>query len=326
MTLSECPELASKPRIEVEYVRCGLCDGDDASPYAESFDYEYQTCSNKWQFVRCRQCRNVYLNPRPRHAALPVIYPSNYYAYSYGKEVNGIARRAKALLDKRTLENIRKVVTVPLRKYLDVGCGDGRYLRVVADSGVEKENIYGSELDAGLVASLRAEGFQVNAVPFEETSSLPVGQFQLITFFSVLEHLASPRKALEQALRLLEPGGVVAFEVPNIMSLNAKLFRDRYWGGYHAPRHWNLFSISSIREIAPALGFSVRSIQRTTGHAFWLWSIHHWLRYQRHWDTLGRLFNPMKCLPGLAVVTPIDLLRAKLDMETDNLIAVLQKP
>jgi hypothetical protein len=33
----------------------------------------------------------------------------------------------------------------------------------------------------------------------------------------------------------------------------------------------------------------------------------------------------MKCLLGLAVVTPIDLVRAKLDMETDNLIAVLQK-
>ncbi len=322
--MRECPFPAA-PEIPVEAARCGMCGGDTSEPFAESYDYEYQTCRNLWRFVRCTVCENVYLNPRPARAALPVIYPKNYYAYNYKGTVNPLAYRVKAWLDSRTFSSIRSELTIPLQRYLDVGCGDGRYLKLLASQGVSRDNIFGIELDAALAERLRNDGFQMRDVPFEEVADLEEKTFQLITLFSVLEHLASPRDSLRRAARLLAPGGLVVFEVPNRRSLNARIFRDHYWGGYHTPRHWNLFSIDTVQRIVGDLGFRVKRMRRTTGHSFWLWSAHHVVRYRMGLDRAGQLLTPTKCLPGLAVVTPVDLVRAKLDHETDNMIVFLEK-
>ena len=44
------------PEVPTERVGCGMCgrdDGDAAAAFAVSFDYEYATCRNRWQFRRC---------------------------------------------------------------------------------------------------------------------------------------------------------------------------------------------------------------------------------------------------------------------------------
>ena len=39
---------------------------------------------------------------------------------------------------------------VELTTYLDIGCGNGRYLRVLADEGLSKDRIYGIEAERQL--------------------------------------------------------------------------------------------------------------------------------------------------------------------------------
>jgi SAM-dependent methyltransferase len=313
------------PIIDVEDVPCGMCGGADRDWYAESYDYEYQTCGNAWQFHRCRNCANVYLTPRPAAGTLPIIYPPHYYAYNYDVQVNAVARRAKAWLDARRFAAIRSALGVPIEGYLDIGCGDGRYLRAMRAMGVPASGIYGIELDAGVASKLNAEGFRVFDRPVEQVNGLPRGGLQLITMFSVLEHVAAPRALMRECLDLLAPGGLFVFEVPNVDSLNARIARDRFWGGYHTPRHWNIFGVATVQRVAGELGFTVVKIERSTGHAFWLWSLHHFLRFGLGWDRIGRWMNPFRCLPGLAVVTPIDLVRARLNQETDNMVCFLRK-
>jgi hypothetical protein len=144
--------------------------------------------------------------------------------------------------------------------------------------------------------------------------------------FSVLEHVAEPGRLLARTRDLLHPGGLVVAEVPNPASLNARWFRDRYWGGYHTPRHWNLFRLDALRETAARVGLQLRTYRRTTGHAFWLFSLHHYLRYERGWHRLGQVLHPARCLPGVAVATAVDLVRARLGGETDNVLVVLERP
>jgi 2-polyprenyl-3-methyl-5-hydroxy-6-metoxy-1,4-benzoquinol methylase len=314
------------PLIAVVPATCGLCGSDKHRPYATSQDYEYGTCRNSWTFVECLECRTVYLNPRPAPDTLSTIYPANYYAYNYDQRINAVARWAKERLDRRMLAWVVQQLGRPLRSYCDVGCGNGRYLEAMARSGVPRDRIYGVELDDTVVARLCAAGFRVECATIETARTLPDGGLDLMTLFSVLEHVSEPRAILGRAAALLAPGGLFVAEVPNLRSLNGRLFRDRYWGGYHTPRHWNLFTIEALTAAAERVGLRVKTFRRTTGHAFWLYSLHHYLRYERQWDRLGKMLHPATCLPGVAVATAVDLVRARLGGETDNMLVVIERP
>jgi SAM-dependent methyltransferase len=311
--------------IKEQVTNCGLCGSDASKAYATSYDYEYQTCANKWQFVRCDDCQNIYLNPRPANDEIPTIYPPNYYSYNYEGQLNSLALKAKEIIDKRTFSAIIALLDDPIDHYFDIGCGTGRYLCFINNMGVPKNHIYGIELNDSVTQRLRQDGFQAFSSPLEELDDLPKNTFQLITLFSVLEHVASPRDLMIKAYEILAPGGLLVFEVPNAKSTNAKLFKDRYWGGYHTPRHWNLFSAETIESVALSLGYTFIMRKRTPGHAFWPWSLHHFFRYAMGWDKFGKLFNPSRCIPLVALVTAIDNIRALLKGETDNMIIYLKK-
>ncbi len=313
------------PIIDSTPVNCGVCGANDCEYFASSYDFEYETCGNRWTFVRCRRCENVYLNPRPLVKDLNVIYPSNYYSYGYESTVNKLAWKVKAVLDRLTFKKIIDILGYPPRSYLDIGCGSGRYLRLINGLGVGKEKVFGLELDGPAAKRLKDEGFMVEKERIED-AELPENFFDLVTLFSVIEHVESPKACLEKIYKILAPGGVVCFEAPNIKSLNASLFRDYHWGGYHTPRHWNLFSLDTITKVARPMGYEFAGLKRSTGHAFWLWSFHHYVKYQLGFKKLGELLNPSKCLPLVAVATLVDTIRAKLGQETDNSIIFLRKP
>jgi O-methyltransferase involved in polyketide biosynthesis len=122
---------------------------------------------------------------------------------------------------------------------------------------------------------------------------------------------------LSGVARGLAPGGVFAVETPNLESLDARLFRERYWGGYHIPRHWHLFTPGSLGRLLAEQGLEVTSVRYQTGHSFWMYSVHHWLRYgEPPRPRLARWFDPFRGLPFLAAFTAWDRLRAALGFRT----------
>jgi hypothetical protein len=54
-------------------VRCCVCDTDDAELVGRGYDYEYFTSAEWFDARRCRECGNVYLNPRPDISEFPRI-------------------------------------------------------------------------------------------------------------------------------------------------------------------------------------------------------------------------------------------------------------
>ena len=138
-------EFHASPEISTEDVPlCPVCSAREYRQHAVGFDYELRTCRNPWRFVQCTSCRHVWLNPRPAVAELGVIYPPNYYPYNYGR-INPVARRAKEMLDRRKMAGILSRCPQQPRSYLDIGCGDGRFLRVLEGMGVPRPALYGLE-------------------------------------------------------------------------------------------------------------------------------------------------------------------------------------
>lgn len=303
---------------------CMLCRSTDMEEYASGFDFEIWTCANEWFFRRCVHCGHVQLDPRPSSEALGLIYPSTYYAYDLKRSVGSIAYKAKSFLDALKFRQILSRTHGPVETYLDIGCGDGRFLDIARRAGKGARGLFGIELDLQAVASARQRGFEVFHSTVEDVRDLQERQVDLVTMFHVIEHVADPLACLGQIRKWMRPSGMLALETPNIDSLDARLFRDGYWGGYHIPRHWHLFSPDTIRQALARTGFTVEAIQYQTGHSFWMYSFHHLLRNNSIFrcDWLGKAFDPLRSLPLLAGFTLFDLIRAQIGCRTSSMLVM----
>jgi SAM-dependent methyltransferase len=214
--------------------------------------------------VRCRSCRFVYLNPRPTTDALADYYPDAYYPFDEGCETLEAIAVARGLL--RRVE--RACPGHPLR-ILDVGCGTGLFLKFARDAGHEVQGIEISE-------SAVRYGQQVYGIPIEqgtlENSDLPADAFDIVTMWHVLEHTRDPIAALSIVERVLKPGGMLLFGVPNIASLEARVF-GRRWFSLDAPRHLGHFSPETARRAIEAAGLTLVRIDNSTGTAGMVYSL-----------------------------------------------------
>ena len=315
------------PLIATEPVpACPVCGGREQSEFSAGFDYELLTCVNCWHFVKCSDCGHVWLNPRPAVTELSTIYPPSYYAYNYAG-INPVARKAKAFLDRRKMGRIIGACQRPPRTYLDVGCGDGRFLKVLETFGVPRSGLYGLELDGRVVERLHGEGYpEVFCERVEDAQGIPEGGIDLATMFHVIEHVDDPATVVRRIRDWLSPEGIFALETPNLESVDARLFRRTYWGGYHIPRHWNLFTPRTIARLLTDNGMEVISVGFQTGHSFWMYSLHHLVRYEKgSRPRLGKVFDTMKSLWGIAAFTGIDLLRGLLGAKTSAMLVIARK-
>jgi SAM-dependent methyltransferase len=316
----------SLPLIDTEAVpACSVCRSEQSVPFASGFDYELKTCRNKWQFVKCGCCGHVWLNPRPAISALPIIYPRSYYAYTYDSEVNGIARKAKAILDHRKLQGIIGSVMGRVESFVDVGCGDGRFLKAMETRGLDKSQIYGLELDAAVVEKLQTQGYRAFCKRVEDCTEIPENSADLVTMFHVIEHVDRPELVIRQIARWLKKGGVLALETPNLDSFDARLFGRTFWGGYHIPRHWHLFYPQTLARLLSDNGLTPIGTQFQTGHSFWMYSFHHALRYAKNWPGLARVFNPFKSVLPLALFTAFDKARGVVGQKTSAMLMLARK-
>lgn len=104
----------------------------------------------------------------------------------------------------------------PGRRALEVGCGTGIFLEKVAACGAD---IRGVDLSQDLLARARTRVSGFSNVRLTcgnaEQMPFPTGTFDAVYGSSVLHHLNLER-SLREILRVLRPGGRIAFAEPNI--------------------------------------------------------------------------------------------------------------
>lgn len=316
-------ELVHKPHVAtLPALDCVVCGASSWTVVGSSQDFEYLTCGNSWDFRACCECGHVQIDPLPHPSTLRTIYPKDYYSYVMEQSVHPIALWAKKQLDRRKFEWITSEAQI--NSYLDVGCGDGRYLEMMIEQGLDREYVYGVELDSAAVAAARCRGLQVQHSRIED-ASLPIHAFDLITMFHVIEHVARPDEVIARLRELLRPGGILALETPNFDCADARLAGRRYWGGYHTPRHWHIFTPSSLARLLSNHGFEVVRSRFQTGHAFLVWTLHHWLKFEKGKRAFAKLCHPLRSLPLIAAATAFDLMRIGCGAKTSAMLMVARK-
>ena len=98
-------------------------------------------------------------------------------------------------------------------KHLDLGVGDGYTIRLIKPVG----EIDGIDLDPAEVGLATKRGIRASVGSVYMTG-FPDGDFELVTFLEVIEHLDDPGRAIGELHRVLAPGGylVVSTPVPGI--------------------------------------------------------------------------------------------------------------
>jgi len=142
-------------------------------------------------------------------------------------------------------------------KLLDVGCGDGRFLRYAKEQGFE---VWGIDFDKKSVENVKRNlgidtVFAMSLEEFYEYAKEKNLKFDVITFFEVLEHQDKPREFLEMVKGLLRDGGYIAGSVPNRESVfEIEIYQRNNWID-NPPHHFLRFSKSSLEKALNFLGF-----------------------------------------------------------------------
>jgi glycosyltransferase involved in cell wall biosynthesis/2-polyprenyl-3-methyl-5-hydroxy-6-metoxy-1,4-benzoquinol methylase len=243
-----------------EHLPCNLC-GKDATEllfFGISFDgFEYK-------HLRCSNCGLIYADPMPlvnsrelSNMAMQLWY-KNFLDASDGFDWSHFNRyQVHNRLRIKALEHYRKGGSL-----LEVGCGNGYFLKAAKDMGWQ---VYGIEVCNELAAHI-SKHLQMNifAGALEE-AGFGEDFFDAIYLNHILEHLTDPSGFLAKVKRLLKKDGVLFISLPNAQDIIGILRRvstqlrfSRGWAGYlNPPMHLHAFKPGSLNKLLERTGLRV---------------------------------------------------------------------
>ncbi len=265
-------DVATSDTLRLEHSRCCICDdAEDPEPIGVGRDFEYRTSRDEFLAMRCRRCGLVYLDPRPAASELARIYPPTYHAFDFTPAQFGFVYKVRRRLEARRVlswcENLPDDARI-----IDVGCGDGFHLRLLGKFGRPTWRLEGVDSSERAVRAATSHGLEVHQGVVEELD-LPSSSYDLALLLMTVEHVGNPPAVLAAILRLLKPGGRLIVVTDNTDSLDFSLFAGSYWGGYHFPRHWNLFNRKTLPLLAGNIGFEVETLTTAVSPVNWVYSI-----------------------------------------------------
>lgn len=184
----------------------------------------------------------LYFNPVPAEFASGEYYDregSNYYLSPAKLESDYAPVRFE-----RELRLFRRHCTSG--SVLDVGCSSGAFLWQLNRQFPGAYEILGTDVSGAPLDYAESRGVPVARGDFL-ADSFSGKQFDAVTLWAVLEHLAEPRRFIEKTASLLKPNGFCFALVPNMKSLAVSLLGARY--RYIYPQHLNYFSAATLRKL-----------------------------------------------------------------------------
>ncbi len=196
--------------------------------------------------TRCIGCRMVFQNP-----LLPEFRTGDYYE---GDGAQFYLSPDKLRSDHAPVRYEREVRL--LRRYcaggriLDVGCGTGGFLHQLRQRYGAAYTPVGNDIAGAAVDHAESLGLQIHRGSLAELAAEP--PFDVLTFWAVMEHLPNPQAFVQEASRLLRPGGIFLALTPNYRSLAVRLLGGRY--RYILPQHVNYFTRETLEAVLTRSG------------------------------------------------------------------------
>ena len=282
--------------------RCNLCDKKTEKTCKRLFRTHdrMHDIPGEYTYTECRNCGLVFINPQPSPKEISRHYPKGYYSFGisdmkfkrfqiflyktyFSDEDNrNIFLRAVFMPFRRILRTIKIVED---GKFLDVGCGSGDFLQIPKELGFECYGVEPGNFDA---KSAKKRGFRIFHGTLRE-AGYKEDFFDVITLNHVFEHMDDPSGTLKELKRILKKDGMIRIAVPQKRSLAYWIF-GRYWVQLDAPRHFFIYSESTLRTYAKKSGLKVSSVRYVSSPFQFTQSVIYWAK-DKDLRWLGRIFE-----------------------------------
>ncbi len=238
-----------QPALQTTRIACDVCGSVTARELYTATD-RLRNTDERFTIAACCGCGVLRTLPEMSDSELDRYYPHDYW---------GGDEPAQKWIEASQSEKTRFLLRCGLTEgtILDVGCGSGFFLRAL-DAG--KWRRFGVETGeaAARVAERAVGSCQVFAGALTQ-SGWANSTFDVVTFWSVLEHTNEPRANLREAKRIIKPGGSLIVQAPNAACYQARFFGGD-WFLLDAPRHRYHFTLLQLDRLLSEVGFEVYNI------------------------------------------------------------------
>lgn len=200
------------------------------------------SCDEGRLVIECIGCGFHHFHPYPDQSFL-----EHFYAIEYTDELSKLQLRERA----RRIHD-----TCKPKRVLDVGCGNGDFMRELRKLGIDVRGIEPSETCR---QACHDDGLDVE---YEPSGKNPFGmRFDVVNMSFLLEHVANPYEFMANIKRdFLASDGYVSIEVPNDFNLLQAIYvahgkGKEYWIKF--PDHLNYWNFPSFTMFLERLGFSI---------------------------------------------------------------------
>jgi len=216
------------------------------------------------QIVQCEKCSLYYVQPFPYFSPelLEKMYSNDN---NYFQELSTtFANIIHFVNPERRFNKIEQYAKAPIRKYLEIGCGEGFGLQAAQKKGWQ---VFGQDVSPDFSNIVKEKtGVDIFVGQLRE-DSFQSGFFDVIYIDSVLEHIPNPTEYLSLIRHFLAPHGIVYLILPNEGALPNALFDFTYkllgkkvtsrMMPFAIPYHILGFTKKSINHLAKSVGLNV---------------------------------------------------------------------
>lgn len=241
-----------------EYIPCPACGSNS---------HEFQFEKLGFQYVQCKKCDTLFVNPRPTFENLMQIYIDSPSTKFWVEEffLPMVEARREKIFKPRAQYITEKFPHLKAGTIGDIGAGFGIFSEELKKIWHDA-NIVAIEPSADMANICRDKGLRVIESPVEDIDE-SFHKFDLLTSFELFEHLDNPATFLEKILSILNTDGFFYMTTLNGLGFDIQLFWDKS-KSVTPPHHLNFFNPNSIRLLLERVGFTVVEIT-TPGQLDW---------------------------------------------------------
>lgn len=196
--------------VQFESIGCPYCGGQDHSIFAlgrelDSFRFYRRIAGfEDVNYVRCGACRLVFSNPRLKYgnATLNDLFPKHVALRLRDHDPESEAQQESK---RQKVGRIADLLEGRSGPWLEIGCGFGQAMRQARARGY---TMVGTEIISGFLDYCRERGLDVRPGSVDRIE-FDAASFDVVYMEDLLEHLKQPFAFIDEARRVLTPGGIL---------------------------------------------------------------------------------------------------------------------